>query len=96
MTTQSDHLLYVPTYNLTNGPIRIRASITTYDGQPVRDFDLQLINRSPGGPDGAEMLVTRLATGDLDVGRYHLVLTLVDLSGEQFRTRAILFDVIGS
>ena len=94
--TQGTHLLYVPTYNLPDGPTRIRASITTYDGRPVRDYDLPLIDRSPGGPDGAEMLVTRLAAGDLDLGRYHLVLTVVDRSGEEIRTRAIPFDVIGS
>ena len=76
--------------------MEIRASVTTYDGAHVRDVDLALIRRGPGGPDGAEMLVTRFATGGLDLGRYHLVLTVVGASGEQVHTRAIPFDIIGS
>jgi len=93
---ESDHLLYLPTYNLAEGPTEIRASVTTHEGKPVHELDLPLIRRGPGGPDGAEMLVTRFSTGDLALGRYHLVLTIVDPSGERVQTRAIPFDVIGS
>jgi hypothetical protein len=93
---ESDHLLYVPTYNLADGPTQIRARVTSLDGRRVRDIDLPLVGRGPGGPDGAEMLVMRFATGDLDLGRYNLVVTVVERSGQEVQTRAIPFDVIGS
>ena len=95
LEVESDHVLYVPVYNLAKGPMEIRASVMTMDGRQLHDVDLPLISRGPGGPDGAEMLVTRFSTGDLDRGRYHLILTVVDPSGERVRSRAIPFDVIG-
>jgi VWFA-related protein len=96
LNVESDNVLYVPVYNLAEGATVIRASVTTFDGTPLHEVDLPLISRGPGGPDGAEMLVTRFSTSDLDRGRYHLILTVVDPSGEQVRTRAIPFDVVGS
>jgi VWFA-related protein len=89
-------LLYVPTYNLTEGPTALWASVSTFDGRPVHDVELPLIRRGPGGPDGAELLVTRLSAANLERGRYNLIVTVVDAAGEKIRSRAIPFDVVGS
>ena len=52
--------------------------------------------RSPGGPDGAEMLATVFSTAELERGRYLLVLTIVDPAGRSLEARSVPFDIVDS
>jgi len=96
LQVQADRELVLPAYNLPQGPLEIRARVISRDGQTVRDIELPLVRRNRGGPDGAEMLVMRFPTPDLVLGRYDLVLTVIDPAGGEVRSRPVPFDLIGS
>jgi len=90
----STHPVYLPAYNLPPQAIELRAEIAAEDGSPIREMPLPLSGRSAGGPDGAEVLVTRLSTEGLAAGRYRLVLSVDGPGGEPRRSRPMAFDVV--
>lgn len=88
--------IYLTGYNLPADPVVVRATIVRVDGSPVRESELPLAERTRGGPDGAEVLVTRLPTDGLDPGRYRLVLSLSGPDGRAQSTGPMTFDVVAS
>ena len=96
LTGGSSHLVYLPAYNLPAETAELHAEIAADDGSTVLRTTLPLAGRSPGGPDGAEVLVTRLSAAGLAAGRYQLVLALDGPGGQPRRSRPMAFDVVES